>query len=344
MPSKRAKYITLQHNKEIAAIFHHMADCYKYLGPDEKFRAIAYETASKTISNMKEPIDIYGHDLAKLDELKGVGEHIAEKIIEYLDNGSIKAFERLKKRVPYQLLDLMDIEGFGPATIRLLHDTLHVFTKEEIKAAVDKGQLKGIKGFGEKKINSLLSALKLNTDAKLRMPLKEAEMIGKELLTEIKRIPSVKQASLAGSLRRRSETVGDIDIVVTAERRYWKKIILDFIKLALVDRVLASGETKASVILKYLAVQADLRVVHESEYGSAMLYFTGSKEHNIILRTVAKRKGWKINEYGVFDRKTNKRLAGKTEESIYNLFGLDYIPPEKRLGKQELNSITQSGL
>ena len=150
-------------------------------------------------------------------------------------------------------------------------------------------------------------------------------------------MPAVIRASLAGSIRRNKETIGDIDIVVTAERRNWKKIINQIIKLPQVNTVLASGETKASVILKAANMQADIRIVHDDEYGAAMLYFTGSREHNIMLRTVAKKRGWKINEYGVFDVKTNKRLAGETEESIYNLFGLPLIPPEKRFGKEELS-------
>ncbi len=330
---------TLQHNKELSSIFRHMADCYRYLGPGERFRALAYETASRTLANMSEPVDVYGHDIKKLDELKGVGESIAEKIIEYIDTGSIRAFEKLKKKVPYDLLDLMEVEGIGPAAVRQLRDNYHFTNKEEVVAGLEDGSLKPFKGFGEKKIAQLKQVLKTGKDGKHRMPLAVAKRIGNELLGGIKKIPGVHIASLAGSLRRQKETVGDIDVVVTAEHRDWKKIITQFTKLPQVRRVLASGVTKASVLLKENNVQADIRVVHDDEYATAMFYFTGSREHNIQLRTIAKKKGWKINEYGVFDAKTNKKIRTNTEEDIYALFGLSYIPPEKRLGKDELHTV-----
>jgi len=333
---------SLRHNKELARIFRQMADCYRYLGPEQRFRAIAYNNASKTLSNMSEPVDVYGHDIKKLDQLKAVGESIATKILEYLDTGTIKTFVELKQEVPFELLELMDIEGIGPATLHILHDTLKVNSKEEIIDAIEQGKLHAMKGFGNKKIENLLRVLKINKDEKRRQSLQTAKKIGNELLAEVNNIPSVIRASLAGSIRRNKETIGDIDIVVTAARRNWKKIINHFIKLPQVNRVLASGETKASVMLKAENMQADIRVVHDDEYGAAMLYFTGSREHNIMLRTIAKKNGWKINEYGVFDVKTNKRLAGETEEGIYRLFGLPFIIPEERLGKDELKNIVVS--
>jgi DNA polymerase (family X) len=330
----------LRHNKELASIFRQMSDCYKFISPEDRFRAIAYETAARTLSNMSEPVDVYGHDIKKLDELKGIGENIAQKIIEYLDTGTIQAFEKLKKKVPYQLLELLDIEGVGPATLRILHDTLKVNSKEEIIAAIEKGELQTVKGFGKKKIENLLKVLKLNKEEKKRMSLKDAFRLGNGLLMEVKRIPEVQRASLAGSIRRKKDTVGDIDMIVTAERRNWKKIITRFIQMPQVNSILAHGETKASVLLKENNVQADIRIVHDDEYGAAMLYFTGSREHIIQLRTLAKKKGWKINEYGVYNAKTNKRLAGETEKGIYKLFGLHNIRPEKRLGKDELQIAT----
>ncbi|ULQ57750.1 type-X family DNA polymerase [Flavihumibacter rivuli] len=323
------------HNKELAAIFRKMADCYRYLGPGERFRAIAYETASRTISNMSEPIDTMMDDIKQLDELKGVGESIAEKINEYLHTGSIKTFDKLRKKVPLDLLELMDVEGIGPATVRTLHDTLKVENREALSRAVAEGKLEGLKGFAQKKIDNLKKVLKVSQE-KARMPLATAERIGQVMLEELRRISGVHLAYLAGSLRRKKETVGDIDIILTADRREWKRIVKQFTSLPQVERVLASGETRASVVLKDGGVQVDIRIVHDYEYGAALLYFTGSKEHNIQLRTIAKNKGWKINEYGVFDSATNKRLAGETEEEIYQLLGLQYVPPEKRLGKDEL--------
>ena len=330
--------VTLQHNKELASLFSRMADCYRYLGKEERFRALAYERASKTFANLQEPVDVYDGDIKKLDKLKGVGESIAAKIIEYLQTGRIKTFEKLKDQVPVHLLELMEIEGFGPATIKLLHDKLHIRSKEDLLKALEKGSLDGLRGFGARKIENMKRVLKLGP-GKIRLPLKEAERIGRNILNEFKKIPGVHKVTLAGSLRRKKETVGDIDIVITAPPALWKKIINAITRLPLVDRVLASGKTKASIVLKNNYVQVDVRIVHDEEYGAALFYFTGSKEHNIQLRTIAKSKGWKVNEYGVFDERTGKKLAGKTEEGIYELFGLKYIPPEKRLGRNELDQV-----
>jgi DNA polymerase (family 10) len=281
-------------------------------------------------------VDTIAGDFKKLDELKGVGESIAEKITEFLRTGKIKTFENLKKQVPFELLELLEVEGIGPSTLRILHDKLHINYKEQLIEALEKGKLDGIKGFAAKKIENLKRALKMGT-AKKRMPLAAAEKTGNSLLQSIKKIPGIIQCQLAGSLRRKKETVGDIDIVITADEKKWKNIINTFVQLSQVEKVLVAGRTKASVILKKSHVQVDIRIVHEHEFGAALFYFTGSKEHNIRLRTIAKKKGWKINEYGVFDEHTGKRLAGKTEEEIYSLFNLPFIPPEKRLGRNELD-------
>jgi DNA polymerase (family X) len=325
----------LQNNATLSSIFHHMADCYRYLGNEERFRAIAYENVAKTLHNMKEDIAGYAIDVKTLDEIGAIGESIAEKIIEYLHTGTIKTFEKLKKQVPYELLELMDITGFGPATLRILHDKIGISSKEDLIHALETDKLKGLKGFGEKRIENMKRALKLHKESK-RILLKDAEKTGNEMLEEIKRIRGVQNATLAGSLRRKKETIGDIDIVIVAEPGNRKKIVSKFVALPQVEKVLAKGTTKASVVLKTNNVQVDIRLVHDYEYGAAMLYFTGSKEHNIKLRTIARDRGYKINEYGIFDAATDKRLAGATEEEMYRFLNLKYIPPEERLGKEEI--------
>lgn len=330
------KAATLAHNKELAVIFRHMSDCYRYLGAEERFRANAYAVAAQTLENLHEPVDVMADDIKKLDALKGVGESIAEKIQEYLHTGKIVTFEKLKKKVPYALMELMEIEGIGPATIRTLHDQLNVSDRDELIEAISRGKLDHIKGFAEKKKENLFRVLKLDT-AKTRMPLETARKTGEAVLTDIKKIPGIHTAALAGSLRRGKETVGDIDIILTADRKNWKKIVNSIIRMPKVERVLAAGETKASLLYGEIPTQVDIRLVREEELGAALIYFTGSKEHNIQLRTLARQKGWKVNEYGVFDLKSGKRLAGKTESEIYALFGFDYIPPERRLGKNELH-------
>jgi DNA polymerase (family 10) len=322
-------------NEALSAIFHHMADCYRYLGKEERFRAIAYENAARVLHNMKEDIAGSAGNIRSLNAIVGIGERIAGKIIEYLDKGSIKTFEALKKKVPYELLELMDITGFGPATLKKLHDELKISNKEELVQALGTGRLKGIKGLAEKKIEGMKRAIKLNKEPR-RMLLKDAERIGNEILQEIQKIPAVQKAVLAGSLRRKKETVGDIDIVILADPASRKKIVSRIIALPQVERVLAKGSTKVSMLLKYQQVQVDIRLVHDYEFGSAMLYFTGSKEHNIKLRTIAKERGLKINEYGIFDNASGKRMAGATEEEIYHFLNLKYIPPEKRLDNGEI--------
>lgn len=341
MPALMTNKNSIQHNAELASIFHRMAACYKYLGEDEKYRAIAYDVAAKTIGSLQDDVELYAADLKTLDQLPGVGESIGEKIMEYLHTGKIGTFEKLKKQVPQDLMDLMDVKGFGPSTIKELHDVLQVNNREELIEALKKGKLNGVKGFGKKRIENIMRVLKLTKDESQRMPLKLARRLGNELLKEIKKFPGVIQVTLAGSLRRNKETIGDIDIIATAERKKWKSIVNKFTQLPQVDRVQAKGETRASVMLKENNVQVDLRIVHEYEYGAALFYFTGSKEHNIKLRVMAKNKGWKVNEYGVFDNKTGKCLAGKTEEEIYHLFGINFIPPEERIGKDEMERYTR---
>lgn len=326
-------------NTELADIFRHMADCYRYKGGSDRFRANAYENASRTLNNLEEDVADYADDLKKLEELNGIGESIGEKIIEYIKTGTIKTYEKLKKEVPGELLELMNIENIGPATVRILHEKMKIDNKDDLITALKENRLKGLKGFGEKKIANLSSVLKIKKTDK-RMPLHYALQIGNEILNEIRNIAGVREAELAGSLRRKKETIGDIDIVVLAKPKDRKKIVNRIVALSQVQKILAKGTTKVSVVLKN-NVQVDVRLVNDYEYGAAMLYFTGSREHTIQLRTIAKEKGYKINEYGLFDVKTNRRLAGETEEGMYKVLGLKYIPPEQRLGENEIKRAIQ---
>ncbi|HEX4956800.1 MAG TPA: helix-hairpin-helix domain-containing protein [Lacibacter sp.] len=326
---------TTVHNSSLSHIFHRMADCYRYLGKEERFRAIAYENAAKLLHNMKEDIEGHAASIKELDELKGIGESIAEKIIEYLHTGRIQTYEKLKKQVPFELLELMDITGFGPATLKTLHDQLNIQTKKDLEEAFNSGRLQAVKGFGEKKIENMRQALKLSKTTN-RLPLAIAEKIANGLLSRISGLPGVKRAALAGSLRRKKETIGDIDIIILAAPQHRKNIVSLFTSLPQVSKILAKGTTKASIILKEPEIQVDVRLVSDFELGAAMLYFTGSKEHIIKLRTLARNKGYKINEYGIFEIDTNKRVAGASEEEMYAFLKLNYIPPERRLDKGEI--------
>ncbi len=333
----------IQHNKALATIFLQMANCYKYLGPKERFRANAYEQAAKTLSNMQEPIDLHADRLAELEELKGVGESIGEKIQEYLKTGKIQTFEKLKKTISPGLLDLMEISGLGPATLKTLHDQLHIESKKQLSEALAQNRLDGLKGFGSRKIENIKQALKQFEDhPNQRMPLAYASKLANGILKEVTKIPGVVQAQIAGSIRRKKGTIGDIDILIMADPKKRRDIVEKLVQMPLVDRILARGDTKLSVLLKENQIQVDFRLVTKNQFGGALFYFTGSREHNIALRLMAKKKGWKLNEYGVFDQKTGKQLAGKSEVEIYNLFGFNFIPPDQRLGKHEFEDAAKS--
>ncbi|AEV98636.1 DNA polymerase III [Niastella koreensis] len=329
---------TEKHNPELAAIFHQMASCYRYLGAKHRFRVMAYDSANRTINNLKNDISEYAGKNDGLHELKGIGESIGEKIIEYLHTGKINTFDQLKKKVPLGLLELMDINGLGPATVKTLHRRLHINNKEELIAAIEAGKLENLKGFASKKVENIKRGLKLFKQAHSRMLLWDAQRTGEDILQQVLQLPGIKKAALAGSLRRKKETIGDIDIVATADKKDWKKIVTRFASLPQTDRVLAKGDTRAAIVLKGSGTQVDLRLVQAHEYGAALLYFTGSKEHNIALRALARAQGYKLNEYGVFDAVTDRKLPGTTEEEIYRLFDLQFIPPELREAGREIET------
>lgn len=324
------------HNRELAGIFHQMGNCYRFAGNTERFRAIAYENISRRLLNMKEDIAVYAGGVQSLDNIGGIGKSIAAKIMEYLRTGRVQAFEKLKKTIPFDLLELMDHTGIGPAVIQLLYKKVHTPTREALADAIAKNELRNIKGLGQQKINILMQALKMQKPGE-RLPYATAYKTGNLLLQFFLKTPGVIKASLAGSLRRKKSTIGDIDIVVAALPASRKKIAAAFLHLPQVQKVLAGGSTKLSVLLQE-NIQVDVRLVNDYEYGAAMLYFTGSREHNIKLRTMARARGYKINEYGLFDNVTGKRLAGATEAEMYAALHLHYIPPEKRLDKGEIEN------
>ncbi|NLR60570.1 DNA polymerase/3'-5' exonuclease PolX [Chitinophaga polysaccharea] len=331
------------YNTALRNIFHQMSACYRYLGPAERFRAIAYEVASRTLTNLQRDVSEYAGDIQSLDKLKGIGESIAEKIIEYIHTGKIKTFEALKRKVPMELLELMDMNGMGPATVKVLHDQLGIKNREDLAAAIAAGKLESIRGIGARKIANMQRGLKMHKTALNRMLLWDALKTGHELLLVIKTLPGVKKAELAGSLRRRKETIGDIDIVVQAEKIARKGLTNTLVKSGIVSRVISRGDTRVSIILRS-EMQADIRIVDKHEFGAAMLYFTGSRDHNVKLRTLAGNKGYKLNEYGLFSVETGAYLAGKTEEEIYDRLGLQYIEPELREEKGEIEKAAKNKL
>jgi len=306
-----------------------MASMYTYLGIDERFRALAYAKASRTIDNLGEDVTVFIKN-GTLEDIPGIGESIAEKVFEFVKTGKIKKYEVLKKKVPYELMELMGVSGFGPQSLKQIHDVLGIKSKEDLIAALEDGSIAGLKRFGARKVQNMMRGLKLHKQTEERMLLKQALDLSESIAEQLKRMKEIRKLEVAGSVRRRRETIGDIDILVACAPKDRRKVISEFTLLKERKSVLAKGDTKASILLRADNRQVDLRIVSENEWGAALLYFTGSKEHNVHLRTVAKEKGFKINEYGVFRIKDDKRMAGETEEEIYDLFGFQFIPPEMR--------------
>lgn len=315
-------------NKEIAQIFEKMADILEFLG-DNPYRISTYRRVANILSELNVDVE----DLVKsgkIYHIPGIGESSIEKIIEYLRTGRISRYEELKGKVPEDLLELMNVPSIGPKTLKLAYEKLGIRSKEDFMRAVRSGMLATLPGFGEKKLQNIMRGLELWEKSKERMTLIEAYEIGEEYLAYMRKLGNlIEKIELAGSLRRRKETIGDIDILVSAPKENWNKVHQHFVDFPQVKEVLLKGETKSSVIIKS-GRQVDLRTVEEHQWGSALQYFTGSKEHNIRIRDIAKAKGLKISEYGVFRSDTDEWLGGKKEEEVYNLIGMQMPPPEIR--------------
>ncbi len=329
MVNQKEKIPTNEFNQSISQLLKQIAECYRYLGPAQHFRANAYSAAAKAIGQMKESILAHDHDVKKLSQLKIIGESIAENILEYANTGKITRYEELKKIVPVDLLELMQLRGMGPSTIRLLHEKLHINNKEELLQALEGNKLSILENFGPKKIENLKKALKIFKGER-RMPVAEASRIGKDLLEYVLKIPHVERAELAGSLRRKKETIGDIDMVIQAGNPFRNAMVNRIVAYPQVVEVIAKGTTRVSMVLSPGNVQVDIRIVNKEAFGSSMLYFTGSREHTLQLRRQAQKMGLKLNEYGLFEVDTGKKLAGETEEGVYQALGLEYLKPEER--------------
>ena len=324
-------------NKELADLFEKMADILEFKG-ENPFKISAYRKASRIIGDLTQDIE----EIAEQGELKnipGIGEGMAQKVVEYLKTGKISRFEEVKKGVPDELIAIMDIPGMGPKTLALIHKERGINNLSQLGKAVEDSSLADLPGMGEKKIENIKRGIQLLKQSKGRMNLGVAFPVAKRIVETLRQKTGSKKIEWAGSLRRMKENIGDIDILATGLDK--EKIIQIFTHLPEVKEVLASGETKASVIVEG-GTQIDLRVVEEDSYGAALQYFTGSKGHNIHLRGIAKAKGIKINEYGVF--KGKKKIGGKEEKDIYRSLGMDWIEPELREDRGEIEAAQKGGL
>ena len=326
-------------NYEVASLLRNIAQLLEIKG-ELVFKIRAYEKAALVIENLDEDIeDVWKK--GKLDDIPGVGEALTKKISEFLETGKLDYYEKLKKQVPVNIEELGRIQGLGPKTILKLYKKLGVKNLKDLERAAKKKKIEKIEGLGQTVEENILKSIDFARASGKRFLLGTALDIAEEIKDRLKRLNYVNKVEVAGSLRRRKETVGDIDILVTTKNP--AKVIDFFTKMNDVEQVLARGPTKSSVRL-HEGIQADLRVLPEKIYGAALLYFTGSKQHNIVLRKIAIKKGMKLSEYGVFNKKTNKFLAGKTEEECYKKLGLRYIEPEIREEEGEIELAAKNQL
>ena len=334
-------------NSEFAKIFWDLALLLE-LNEDNVFKIRAYQRAAQFAENYLGSIEKVHQDggIKTLQNLPGIGQHIAEKIEEYLKTGKVLSREKLLKKFPPKFLEILSVQGMGPKTAILLRKKLNIDSVEKLGKAAKAGKLKGLPGLGEKKEQNILRGIEIKEKTKGRFLLSEATTYAQDLAEWLKKISAVEKILPAGSLRRGCETVGDLDILVTAKGIGTKlsaaaiKIMNHFIIFPEVMEVLAKGHTKSSVVLTN-GMQADLRVVPAKSFGAAAHYFTGSKQHNIHIRQLGQKKGLKVNEYGIFRpqkhgrKDTWKQVAGATEEEMFKTFGMDYIPPELRENRGE---------
>jgi DNA polymerase (family 10) len=325
-------------NKDLSTLFDQMADIMEILGADP-FRINSYRNVARTIRDQATDVaDLLAS--GELANLPGIGKSSLAKIEEFVKTGKITAHEDLLKKVPPTLPQLLDIPGIGPKGVKAVYEELKVTNIEELEQALDDGRVASLHGFGEKKAATIRKGIEFLAGSTGRIRLDLAVDAATMILDYMKTLPGVDKMELAGSTRRRAETIGDVDILVTTRgtKQKAEETIAAFTQAPFVERVLGKGETKGSAIIKTesASVQVDVRVVPPESFGAALQYFTGSKAHNIRLREIAQEAKLKLNEYGLFKRQ--KRAAGKTEEEIYTKLGLDYVPPLLREDRGEIDA------
>ena len=311
------------HNHDIAEIFEKVADLLEIEGANP-FRVRAYRNAARVVGGLTQSLVDLAARGEDLTGLPGVGQDLAGKIQEIIKTGDLGLLKELEARTPPALALLMNVAGLGPKRVHILHEKLGITTTEDLKAAAQAGKIKELKGFGPKIEQQVLEGLaQLSTEK--RYKLVTVEPVAEALVKHLKAVPGVAEAIVAGSYRRRRETVGDLDVLVTCREAF--RVMDAFTAYEDVSRVIAKGDTKSAVVLRN-GLQVDLRVVPQESYGAALHYFTGSKAHNIAVRHLGVQRGLKINEYGVF--RGEARLAGRTEAEVFAAVDLPLIEPELR--------------
>ncbi len=325
-------------NREIAKIFNEIADLLE-IKNENPFRIRAYRRAALNVEGLARNIE----DLTERELIKvpGIGKDLAGKIAEYLKTEKIVAHEELKKEIPPEILALEAVPGLGPKTAILLHDKLNLKSIDELEQLAMKHKLAGLPGIKAKTEENILKGIGMLKRGIERQPLGKVLPIAQDIVDQLKGKAPIIRIDIAGSLRRWKDTVKDIDILAMSTNP--KEVMRTFVNLPHVKDVLMQGATKSSVIIKE-GLQVDLRVVEKESYGAALAYFTGSKEHNIRLREIALKRGLTINEYGIFRVKDNKKLGGENEEDAYRILNLQYVPPEMREDRGEIEAAIEGKL
>jgi len=327
-------------NQEIARILERIAEALELKG-ETGFRVLAYRKAARVLSELTEDVEELNRE-NRLESIPGIGTGIAKKIQEYLATGKIKKLEEVTKGIDPELFALLNIPGMGPKTIKLLHEQLQVNNLHDLKKVLTDGSAAHLPGMGKKKVSNILKGIEIAEHTGQRMYLNEAFELAENIIRYMEDTDGLKKITFAGSLRRGKETVGDIDILAVAKKP--EALVKKFINYKDTQQILSAGATRAAirVITNYGIRQVDLRIVEENEFGAALQYFTGSKSHNIAIRTMAQKQGLKISEYGVF--REEKRIAGKDEVEVYQALGLPYIEPELREDRGEIEAAKEGRL
>ena len=320
------------HNADITVIFEEIADLLEIKGANT-FRIRAYRNAARILGDLPQEARVLVERGDDLTRLPGIGTDLAGKISEIVTTGHCNMLDRLRRELPPAITELLKIPGLGPKRVKALYHDLDVQTIEQLHRAAQDGRIRSLHGFGEKTEQNILQAVQAHASQSRRFKLATAAQYAETLRAFLQGISGVRQVVVAGSFRRMRETVGDLDILVTATPD--SPVMQHFTSYDEVAEVLSAGETRASVLLK-CGMQVDLRVVAQESYGAALHYFTGSKSHNIAIRRIAQQLGLKVNEYGVF--RGTKSIAGDSEESVYRAVGLPYIPPELREDRGEIEA------
>jgi len=327
-------------NNELAVLFERIAAALDIKG-EPAFKVLAYRKAARVLQDLSGDVETSARE-GRLRELEGIGDGIARKIEEYITTGRMAKSAEAAAGLPEGLFELLEIPGVGARTVGLAFKELKIAGIDDLKRTIGDGTLARLPGMGDKKVENIRKGIEIREKGRERLSIAEAAAIADEIIGFLRGLPGIGRISAAGSLRRGRETVGDIDIL--AEGKDGASIIAAVSGWTRVKQVLAAGETKGSVLIDTEAGhrQVDLRIVEASSFGAALQYFTGSKEHNVKLRGLAKTQELKINEYGVF--RGEKKIAGKDEEGVYQSLGLPWIPPELREDRGEIERAQKNDL